>query len=316
MFRSWSKRSGDPSFFRINLEYDKKQGDFMREKPIKKLIINIDDAGLSRAVNAAVKTCFIQRVATGVSVMACGKYFNEAAGLLRGLKMTEVGAHLVLTDGFSPCAGKDMVRSLLRPDGTFYGGYKSFILRLVAGGVDMSHIDTELRCQLERIKKEGLTVTHIDSHQHIHVFPWILERVLKLALEYGIPYVRIPLEESSVANISFSAGGALRHFALKIFLPGAAKAAKRYRIAYNDAFLGHFHAGNIDDRLLCAFVSRLKNGITELAVHPGERSAELEEISPWHKNAPVELDALLNGEWRKLIQANDIRLVTHKEAIG
>ncbi len=284
---------------------------------MKSLIVNVDDVGLSDAINEAVKACYRRGAITGVSVMPCGARFTEAANMLRNLGKVEVGVHLTLAGRFSPCTEDiSAISTLLRANGEFSRDYKSFGTRYFLRRIKSHQVYLELANQIKRVMAEGLTITHLDSHEHIHMFPEIFRITLRLAAEFGIPYIRIPLEHIKMIRKKLPPKDLLRHAALRMFTSGAKKIISRTRLKCNDAFLGHTHAGRIDDDILCFMVDNLEDGICELAVHPGIQSPELVEESPWHRNAPAELDTLLNGRWRAHAESRNVRLVSHKEAVS
>lgn len=277
---------------------------------MKRLIINADDLGLSSAVTKAVERCYAASCVTGVSLMALGADFQGASSMLRRIKKTEVGAHLTLTGNFSPCAkGK----SLTGKNGIFLKDYASFAVRYFQGKIDPSDIYLELEAQMKKIKEAGLEITHLDSHEHIHVFPEVLRSTIRLAKEFGVPYIRLPFENISIIKKQFSVKDLLRYMALRIFIPEAKKNIRGMNICHNNAFWGHFHSGRMNDNILCFVIKNLKDGVNELALHPGVMAEELLNKSPWHKNAQVELDALLNGKWREILKSNQISLISHSE---
>lgn len=288
----------------------------MQEEPEKKLIVNVDDVGLSDAVNEAAEKCYRENAITGVSVMVCGKRFQDAASMLRRLGKTEVGVHLTLAGKFPPCTqNRSAIKSLLSGEGTFVRNYRRFMLHYFQRRLNPDEIYLELANQIKKVRAEGLEVTHLDSHEHVHMIPAVLKITLRLANEFGVPYIRLPLEGAAVFRKQFKARDLARHAALKVFAARAKKAISGAGLYCNDAFLGHFHSGRINDDILCFMMENLPGGVTELALHPAVMSPRLLEDSPWHRNAPVELDALLNGKWRKAAETNGARLVTHKEAV-
>ncbi|MFH1305198.1 MAG: ChbG/HpnK family deacetylase [Candidatus Omnitrophota bacterium] len=261
----------------------------------KQLIINADDVGLSGAINAAVKTCYEKEAITGVSVMADGRCFKEAASMLRELGKPEVGIHLAYP---------------------VPGGVRNFAALYFSGGLDLADVYQMFSRQIKKARNAGLEITHMDSHEHIHMFPAVLKILAALAVEFKIPYIRLSLEKGSVLRKRFNAKDILRHMALKPFALLGKRFLSREGIKHNDAFWGHFHAGRINDDVLCFIMRNLVPGVNELAVHPGIMSPELLKDSPWHKNAQQETTALLEGKWRALAAVADIRLVTHKEVVG
>ena len=284
---------------------------------MKSLIINADDAGYSDAVNEAVRKCYLSGVITGVSVMACGKRFHEACAILRDLGKTEVGVHLTLTGHFTPCTKPFLSIETLLRKGTFVGNYWGFMLLSARKKLKSEQIYLELSNQIKKVKEEGLEVTHLDSHEHIHMFPEVLDVTMRLASEFNIPYMRLPLEKAAVMRKQFRVKDLLRHSGLKVFTSRAKRVASRAHVKCNDAFLGHFHSGRIDDDILTFMVENLADGVNELASHPGIFPRELSEKSPGrHRNAQKELDTLISGRWKRHLDAGGIRLISHRESAG
>ena len=281
------------------------------------LIINADDVGLSDGINEAVKACYSKGIITGVSVIACGGSFREGAAMLREAARTEVGAHLALTGAFRPCT-EDLskVNTLVSKDGRFPRDYWGFFRRYSTGRISSGQIRLELENQIKRLKAEGLEITHLDSHEHVHVFPGVFGIVLDLARENGVPYVRSASEDPVVIKKDFRLRDLARYAILKAFAVRAGKRLERSGLGYNDRFLGHFHSGRINGDILLYMAENMSDGLFELAVHPGIVTAELLDKSPWHANAQAEMEALMNKSWRKLLEVEGVRLVTHMEAVS
>ncbi|MBD3379595.1 MAG: ChbG/HpnK family deacetylase [Candidatus Omnitrophica bacterium] len=280
---------------------------------MKKLVINADDAGLSSCVNEAVIKCLEEGAVTGTSVMPCGESFSEASAMLKDAGVTEAGLHITLTGGFKPASSSaSEVYSLLGEEGRFPATYIGLFRRLAAGKVSAGHLRKELGAQLDALREEGLTVTHIDSHEHVHMFPGILSEVIALAGRSGVEYVRFPCEWSGFC-VSLSVKDILRHSALKFF---ALLSRRKFReVKHNDLFMGHYHAGRVDEEVLGMFIENAAEGLTEVAVHPCAYDAEFLEKNPWYANGPAELEALLSEKWKKKIREGGVRLVSHGEAV-
>ncbi len=283
---------------------------------MKSLIINIDDAGSSDAVNKAVKKCYLSGGVTGISLIACGERFREACTILHDLGKPEAGVHLTLTGRFTPCTKPSSAIETLTHKGSFAGNYWGFMLLYAQKRLRPEQVYLELSNQVKRVKEEGFRVTHLDSHEHIHMFPGILDITIKLASEFNIPYVRLPLENTAVIRKRFSIIDFLRHAGLKVFSSGAEKVMSRAGIKCNDSFLGHFHSGRIDDDILDFMLENLADGVNELAIHPAVFPPQLLKESQACRNAQKELDTLISGRWKRHADAGKVRLVTHGEAAG
>lgn len=283
---------------------------------MKTLIINADDVGFSDAVNKAVERCYSSGVITGVSLAACGKAFREGVSMLKNLGKIEVGAHLTLTGQLEPCV-RDVVsiRSLLKSERFFVKDYREFIARYFFKKINSEHVYLEFKSQIEKIRNEKLVLTHLDSHEHIHVLPGILKVVMRLAKEFRIPYIRIPLERLTAARGAVTFKNIARHISLKLPAIRAKSNVFRENLKCSDFFLGHLYSGEINEKVMYFMIKNLKDGVTELAVHPSVKSLDFLRVSPWFKNGPVELDVLLNGKWRDLLFSLKISLVPHSNLV-
>ena len=61
-------------------------------------------------------------------------------------------------------------------------------------GHDVSFVSPTSGPFLERVRSEGIRLTHLDAHKHVHAFPPIFAIVARLAERFGIPVVRVPYE--------------------------------------------------------------------------------------------------------------------------
>ncbi|MDD4013382.1 MAG: ChbG/HpnK family deacetylase [Candidatus Omnitrophica bacterium] len=279
---------------------------------MKKLIINADDLGVSDAVNEAAESCLKSAVITGVSVMPCGRRFREAAAMLRNMGFVEAGIHLTLTGGLKPISGgADSLRS---SDGHFPANYMHLARLSLTGRVKVRHVRDEFTAQIEALRNEGLKITHIDGHEHVHMLPGILRCVIDLAKEHGIKYIRIPLERSSYLLEGAYAVDIFRHAVLKPLAATALKEVKKAGLFSNSHFLGHIHSGRINENVLALMLGRMEEGVNEIAFHPAVFTKGLLGCTPRQADSARELKTLLESGWRKRAEELGIRPVTHKEA--
>ncbi|MCK5450297.1 MAG: ChbG/HpnK family deacetylase [Candidatus Omnitrophica bacterium] len=279
----------------------------------KKLIINIDDVGLSRAVNEAVKECHVRGVSVETSLMSVGEAFEEACSMFKDLGRESTGVHLTLTGNFLPCASRKNVGSLIRENGQFYKDYFKLLSMLLGGKLKSKEIELEFEEQIKKIKDNGFEITHLDSHEHIHMMPAIFHITVNLAKKYNIPYIRIPKERTSSMMKSFKMKDVVRQFVLKAAVFGKKRTVFKNGLMCNDEFLGHFHSGRMNDDVLCSLLPGVKEGVTELGVHVAVHDPGFLNKFPWYKNGQIELNMLLNGKWRKRIKTLNIEVVTHRE---
>jgi predicted glycoside hydrolase/deacetylase ChbG (UPF0249 family) len=297
------------------LGHDK--GEAFEVRREKLLIVNADDCGFSEEIDSAVEACYRAGKITGTSLMAGGRSFSHAAGMLKKNGISAAGVHLTLTGSLSPCT-KDLseIKTLCPGRDIFCAAYGSFALNYFMGRIKPEHIRREFVSQIEKVRGAGLELSHLDSHEHIHALPGIFGIVAGLAKEYKIPYVRVPLENISAMQKNFSLKNMARYGALRAVLACAEpfKGLAERGIASNGRFLGHFHAGSLNDEILCSMMAALKEGVNELAVHPAIFSEKFTKGFPWYANAASEMNAILKGDWHKKAAASGIKLVTHAGA--
>jgi predicted glycoside hydrolase/deacetylase ChbG (UPF0249 family) len=156
------------------------------------LIVTADDLGLTRGVNAAVRRAHEDGVVTATSLLAVGQAFDHAADMLREVPTLELGAHLALVGEDPPLLSAREIPSLVDRRGAFPLSYRTLVGRGLAGRIDPDDVRRELDAQLQRVLGVGVPVTHVDTHQHTHLWPTVATVVAELARAADIPAVRLP----------------------------------------------------------------------------------------------------------------------------
>jgi predicted glycoside hydrolase/deacetylase ChbG (UPF0249 family) len=246
--------------------------------------------------------------------MACGKEFHDGVQVLKDLDKNDVGVHLTLTGGLKPASlDSSKISSLLNSEGLFYPDYKTFAIKYLKRKIDSQQIYLELKNQIEKVLHEGLNVTHLDSHEHIHMFPKVLEKTASLAEEFEIPYIRVPVEPCYLFKKEFKLKDLVRHCALSFFNKKSNNIFTNLKIKKNDYFLGHFHSGRINEEVLRFMTDNMKDGINELAVHICTNSSLFKQEFPWYKNGSNELKTLMDTDLMNMLEEKGIELISHKE---
>jgi predicted glycoside hydrolase/deacetylase ChbG (UPF0249 family) len=252
---------------------------------LKRLIINADDFGFTTDVNAGIIHAHGKGVLTATTLMANGNSFEDAVRLARETPTLDIGCHLVLVQGRSLVTGR------LLPEKP----------RDLLSAVARRQIDvySELRAQIETILGAGIRPTHLDSHKHTHIVPGIFRQVVRLAREFSIPYVRLPLDRSiPFAGLPCAMGG---RYYRRIAAAGG--------VRMTDHFLGFRLTGSLDEESFAGAILALQEGTTEFMCHPGYLGAELSGAPTRLKESRVrELEALTSPRIRELLAAERIQL--------
>lgn len=145
------------------------------------LIVNADDFGLTESVNACVIEAFRKGNVTSATLMVNMPGTAHAAELARRHEGLAVGLHFCLTAG-EPLSE---AASLVDDAGRFHT--RPMLMRRIATGkVDPEHIATELEAQLARFAELGLQLSHVDSHQHVHMVPFVFRAMQPVLAKHGL----------------------------------------------------------------------------------------------------------------------------------
>lgn len=254
---------------------------------MKRLIINADDFGFTRDVNAGIVHAHTHGVLTSTTLMANGDAFGDAVQLAHEHPTLDVGCHLVLVQGNSVLDGKPLARTL-----------SEVVQRLIRGRLNAYH---ELHAQIQKIVSAGIRPTHLDSHKHTHILPQVFAAAIRLAHEFHIPFVRLPLDRTTPYAGTIC----------KTFDPLYRKAARTRQVHLTDHFLGYRLTGFLTEASLLQALEHLGEGTTELMCHPGFLRDELQRAPTRLKQSrAAELEALTSSRVREFMAARSIHLAT------
>lgn len=282
-----------------------------RRQAFRGVIVNGDDFGLHPSVNHAIREAHCSGILTSTSLLAGGAAFDEAAQIARQEPELEVGVHFALTQ-VAPCAPAAQIPGLLDSEGRFPDEPLPVIHKIMSGKILPGEIEAEFRAQIERIQSAGVRITHLDSHQHLHVVPACAQIVARLANEYDIPAVRLPKEALAwPTGLPFIKASA--RFAQSVVLRWLTRRAERiFRgagLAVPDHFLGFAQAGRMD-RNLAHQLATLRPGITEIGCHPGTSTPELAAQFDWGYHWQAELAALRDEPLPRALTVAQARLAS------
>ena len=247
---------------------------------MKRLIINADDFGLAPGVNRAIVELQQAGALSSTTLMANGPYFSPAVYMAFAQPGLAVGCHVVLVDG-SPCLRSDEVPSLLDPQdsSSFRITVGSFIRDLLRGRIRGKDIEAEAIAQIRRIQSSGLTVSHIDSHKHLHAFPRVLAPLLRAARHCGVNCIRNPFEPRWSLRAT-RIGGAVRRLQVHLMRSQRrtfCRLTKEHAMCTADGSIGLLATGVLDDSVLRSLLRAMPEGTWELVCHPGYIDSALEQ---------------------------------------
>src|SRR5262249_35299763 len=266
---------------------------------LRHLVVNADDLGLTAGVNDGIFDAHDLGILTSASLFANAPATGDAIRRAHARPSLGVGAHLTLVDG-APTLPARSVPTLVTGDGRFRPSWRPFIVACLQGRVSLDDVERELTAQIERISAAGISLTHLDAHKHVHLYPPVFAIVARLAARFGIPVVRVPYERGSWLN--------------GVLWPWA---QRNYRIAAKlglrtPHFLGRLATGVLTRQALHELLSNARPGVTEFMVHPGYVDDALRRMPTRLVDSRLEEVALLcSMETRALLVGERIQLVRH-----
>ena len=279
---------------------------------MKTLIINADDFGLHELVNEGIIESHAAGCITSASLMAGGEAFEHAVALARQHPRLGVGVHLSLVGGRPVARGN--IHTLLDNDGMLPANYQSFIQKYLCGQIDKKHIEYELTCQMQKVAGKGIAITHVDSHQHLHVLPGIPEIVSKVARNFHIRKVRFPGESLCFFGAGpFRAGRVLSRSLLTICARLTRKYYTQEGFCSPRHFFGMLAGGSMTEAALLHILRKLPDGLSEIMVHPGRDTTRLRRYFPWSYHWQEETAALTSPEVLAMIREQGIQLTHYGE---
>ena len=287
----------------------------------KYLIINADDLGMSSEFNQAICSLMIQGIVSSTSLMANGRAYEEAIRDIRKLELKNIGVHLTLTcDGFEndnklTYSSVTHAKSLEDKNGVLFCSYQD----LSANASD-EDIVNEIYSQIMKIKNDGIEITHIDNHMY-SVIPYLGLRGYKC-------FYKALLRLETNRKIGFR--HALRKYdidGVRSVFPG--RKIQPYAWAMN--YLFHLRCPDFVytipyatpksesveqkcDLLNCIF-SNIKNGVSELHVHPAVFSEELRKKNPTWEDRINEYEALKCYSKHLLMEKYGITLISYADLV-
>ena len=280
----------------------------------REVIFNADDFGLCESINAGVIASHQRGVVRSASLIVTGDAFDAAVAYAKKNPALDLGLHFSLCGG-KPVCDPAQVPSLVKSDGVFPSNYADFLKRYLSGRINLDDVEREFRAQFHKAHAAGLTISHLDSHQHLHVLPSILRIVVKLAEENNIIAVRYPHERA----LSYLSGlfsrrlfRTMERMALSLTCQFSKFQIIRSNVLNCDHFLGVTHAGRWNIRNLHEQIESLSPGVTEICCHPRSEPAT-EAAYDWGYATKEELEALTSDEIQRTLDEQKVRVTTFRE---
>lgn len=277
---------------------------------LRYIIINADDFGRHAEINRAVEEGLVHGCLRSATVMPGGAAFAGAIDIARRHEELGLGVHFTLVDGH-PILPPEEIPSLVGSEGGFLPDHTALLKRYLKGGVNLEEVRRELAAQLQKIEATGIPISHVDSHQHMHTLPGIIDIVLDLAARAGIRAVRTP-RTPLFAGAFGGLGQLVGRLGLSTLARLAACKAHRRGLLTPDNFAGIVAGEAVSEGELLHLIAHLPQGTTEVMMHPGMKNDVLQEDSGWQHDFEAELAAILSPRVGEALRKAEVEPVNFR----
>jgi len=286
---------------------------------MKKIIISCDDLGITREINLAVKDCAEKGVATSSSIVANGEYYEHALNnIINKTQIKFFGLHLNLTEGkalnensINIISGENNIFKINAKKYFFSGFYKpnKELINAVYG---------EFKSQIKKVLKDGIKISHFDSHEHIHHSPWVFKIITDLGKEFEINKIRFVNEKILLRNYfkdAFYKLKSLNYF--KHLMINICNKKIENNFLSPDYFFGILNSGKIKIDELFLYLDKIdSNKIVEICIHPANEiiNHDFSNNNFYNsKNRKEEKKLLLSDKFKNYLHNNNIQLINFSD---
>lgn len=155
---------------------------------MKRIIINADDLGYDDVVNQQIEDCIIRGVVTSTTLLANAPRFCEGVSIAKRYPQISVGVHLNLVE-FAPLTNERIFQKhgIANEEGEFING-AIFVVDIKEELAQA--IEEEWDAQISKVEQAGVSISHIDSHEHTHAMEALQEVLCRVMEKHHITKVR------------------------------------------------------------------------------------------------------------------------------
>ena len=280
---------------------------------MKKLIINADDLGLTPGVNRGILRAFQDGIVTSASLLVVGSAFEEAVALARQNSELDVGLHLTLVEERA-VLGREALPTLVDETGRFPRTSGEFLRRAFLRRINWHEVEGEIAAQIARFQQTGLLLSHLDSHQHLHMFPPVLQIVGRLTCGMDNIWIRNPAGPWRKSP-GVRMGRWIQQLGLNLTCLSARSLHGPRLPQMPDGMYGFEVSGCLTRSALEQILRSIPDGLYELICHPGEDDVDTRtRYSHWGYRWAEELEALTATETRAVLKEQGIALTSFARA--
>ena len=266
-------------------------------------IIHTDDIGMCHASIQAFVDLFGYGLISSAATMVPCPWFPHLASYCRENKNVDMGIHLTLTsewDSFrwSPVSTHDPGSGMIDSEGYFFRTAEEAQLQ---GNSDA--VNLELSEQVERARKAGINISHLDTHMNTVAHPKYINSYIQLAVQQKLPFLFPRMDQDGFQKLGLdqviaSMAALLVNQLEEMGIP----------LVDNVAGLNLENPANRLNQVKQA-LSSLPFGITHFIIHPSFDTPELRAITPDWQCRVADYHTFMDENLRKFINSIGIHVI-------
>jgi len=157
-----------------------------------RIVTNADDFGQDDDTTRATIECFENGSLTSATIMVNMPRAAAAIAYAKSRPDLSFGVHLTYVLGVgneAPVSDAAKLATLCGPDGLFKPSNRTRI-DAILGKLSMAEIARETEAQLGRLRDSGVSISHVDSHGHLHRFAVFQAALREVLPRFNIRRVR------------------------------------------------------------------------------------------------------------------------------
>lgn len=207
-----------------------------------RFVFNADDFGLSKGVNEGILHCYQSGAITSASLMTNTLFFEDAVALIHQHGLPNIGLHVNLTE----------FKSILSSHNTIVDGHGNFMRNIAdSKQIEYAEVYAEIEAQYQKALSNGVKITHLDSHHHVHMSYALRKPFIAFAQKNHLP----------LRKINFFTRNPFKWLEFKM--------DTRKVNYYTDCFSADFYDDTVQLETLVAIIKKYPMGSLEIMCHPG-----------------------------------------------
>jgi predicted glycoside hydrolase/deacetylase ChbG (UPF0249 family) len=257
-----------------------------------RIVLHADDFGASKETVQATIECLERGALTSVSLMPAMPATAEAVEYARTHPDVDAGVHLTFVgEGDErPLSDPEAIPGLVGDDGRFLPT-RTVRLRALARRLPVEQIEREIVAQVTAVRDEGVEISHVDSHRHLHKLPSFREALIRTLPAFGIRRVRAVQDvylRKPLRSPTYWLGGHWQRGLARAFLT-------------SDHLYMPTSAGDVGWEQPLTEIARGLTGTLEVGVHPG-----YEDWRDGERESVLAFAELARGDGHELVSWKDL----------